>query len=42
MAKVDLKSAFRIVPVRQEDRELLGSQWNCAFYVDTYLPFGLR
>ncbi len=42
MAKVDLKSAFRMVPVHREDWELLGFQWNGAFYVDTCLPFGLR
>lgn len=42
MAKVDLKSAFRIIPVRKEDWELLGIRWRSRYYVDTCLPFGLR
>ena len=42
LAKVDLKSAFRIIPVRREDRELLGMHWRDKFYVDRCLPFGLR
>ena len=44
MAKVDLKAAFRMIPVRKQDRELLGIQWRGKFYnyVDTCLPFGLR
>ena len=42
MAKVDLKSAFRMVPVHRDDWELLGISWKGNFYVDTCLPFGLR
>ena len=42
MAKADLKSAFHMIPVRQQDWKLLGMQWNGAFYFDTCLPFGLR
>ena len=42
MAKVDLKSAFRMVPVRHQDWELLGMKWKEAYFVDTCLPFGLR
>ena len=42
MAKVDLKSAFRIIPVRRQDWELLGIRWRNQYYVDTCLPFGLR
>ena len=42
LAKVDLKSAFRIIPVRYEDRELLGIHWRNKFYIDRCLPFGLR
>ena len=42
LAKVDLKSAFRMIPVHREDWELLGIQWKQAYYVDTCLPFGLR
>ena len=42
MAKVDLKSAFRMVPVCRNDWELLGMKWREAYFVDTCLPFGLR
>lgn len=42
LAKVDLKSAFRMVPVHRDDWELLGIYWKQAYYVDTCLPFGLR
>ena len=42
MAKVDLKSAFRMVPVHPADWELLGMHWKEGFYFDTCLPFGLR
>ena len=42
MAKVNLKSAFRMVPVHREDWELLGMHWRNHFYIDTCLPFGLR
>ena len=42
MAKVDLKSAFHMVPVRVEDWDLLGMYWQGKYYVDTCLPFGLR
>ena len=42
MAKVDLKSAFRMIPVCPQDWELLGMHWKGQFYFDTCLPFGLR
>ena len=42
MAKVDVKSAYRIVPVSPEDRLLLGMQWRGRMHVDACLPFGLR
>ena len=42
MAKVDLKSDFRMVPVHPTDWELLGMHWREKLYVDTCLPFGLR
>ena len=42
MAKVDLKSAFCMVPVHPADWELLGMYWRGMFYVNTCLPFGLR
>ena len=42
MTKVDLKSAFRMIPVCKEDWQFLGIKWRSRFYVDTCLPFGLR
>ena len=42
MAKVDVKSAYRVVPVHPDDRWLLGIKWEGSLYVDTTLPFGLR
>jgi len=41
MSKIDLKNAFRLIPVREEDWNLLGICWRDAFYIDTCLPFGL-
>ena len=42
LAKVDIKNAYRMVPVHPEDRPLLGMIWDEALYVDTSLLFGLR
>ena len=42
LAKLDLKDAYRIVPVHPGDRPLLGMQWKKTLYVDVVLPFGLR
>ena len=42
LGKVDIKSAYRIVPVNPEDRMLLGMQWGGRTFLDTQLPFGLR
>lgn len=42
MAKLDLKSAYRMVPVHEHDRILLGISWKGKQYIDTALPFGLR
>ena len=41
-AKTDLKSAFRLIPVHPEDWHLLGIYWQQQYYVELYLPFGLR
>ena len=41
LAKVDIKSAYRIVLVDPEDRMLLGMQWKGKTFLDTRLPFGL-
>lgn len=41
-AKLDLKSAYRIVPVHPLDQHLLGIEWQGIQYWDQALPFGLR
>lgn len=38
--KMDLKIASRLLPVRREDFEILGIQFNGMFYVEKALPFG--
>lgn len=42
MAKLDLKSAYRMVLVHPGDSHLLGNEWGGTVYVDHALPFGLR
>ena len=42
MAKVDVRSAYRNIPVHPEDRWMMGMLWDGALYIDTCLPFGLR
>ena len=42
LAKLDLQSAYRVVPVPSDDRHLLGMRWNGQVCLDTALPFGLR
>lgn len=42
MAKVDIKHAFQLCSVCQEDHELLGIHWQGNFYINLCLPFGLR
>ena len=41
LAKIDIKSVYRIVLVQPDDRMLLGMEWQGSIYVDTCLPFGL-
>ena len=41
LAKLDLKEAYRMVPVHPQDRVLLGMHWKGETYVDAALPFGL-
>ena len=41
MAKVDIESAFRIIPVSPMDRPLLGFQWKGKFFMDAVLPMGV-
>ena len=40
MAKCDIKSAFRLLPVHRSDIELLGMLINGSYYVDLVLPMG--
>ena len=42
LAKIDVKSAYRLIPICPSDRMQLGMRWNNAIYVDGKLPFGLR
>ena len=42
LAKVDIKSAFRLLPIHPSDRHLTTMKWNQQIYIDTCLPFGLR
>ena len=42
MAKPDLKSAFRLIPIHPNDWSLLGVYRQSQYYVDMYLPFGVR
>lgn len=40
LAKTDVRSAFRIIPVHPNDYQLLGMQWRGQYYVDRCLPMG--
>lgn len=46
MAKVDLKSAYRSVPISPESQKVTGFKWTLngvtAYFVDTKLPFGSK
>ena len=42
MAKFDVESAYRLIPVHPDDRPLLGMKWKDQLYVEAVLPFGLR
>ena len=42
MAKVDVKSVYRNVPIHPHDRWLMGVLWEGNLYIATALPFGLR
>ena len=41
MAKINIRAAYRLVPVAPRDRLLLGMKWRGQLYVDAMLPFGL-
>ena len=42
MAKLDVESTYRNIPVHPDDRFLLGMRWRGQFYTDLLLPFGLH
>ena len=42
LTKIDIQSAFRLIPVHSMDRHLLGMSWTDGVYIDTCLPFGPR
>ena len=42
LAKIDIRNAFRLLPVHPADHHMLGMRWNNQIYIDTCLLFGLR
>ena len=42
LAKVDIWSAYRLIPLHPHDRPLLAMQWESQLFIDPVLPFGLR
>ena len=42
LTKIDIKHAYRLLPVRREDWPLLVYYWEGCYYVDIKLPFGGR
>lgn len=42
MSKLDIKHAFRLIPVRQQDWRLLGFSHENRYFYDRVLPFGCR
>ena len=42
LAKVDIESTYRLIPVHPQDRPLQAVQWEGKYYIDPMLPFGLR
>ena len=42
LAKVDIESAYWLIPVHPQDHPLQAIQWDARIYIDPMLPFGLR
>ena len=42
LAKIDIESAYRFLPVHPHDRPLQSIRWDGHLYIDLVLPFGLR
>ncbi|CAB4022070.1 Hypothetical predicted protein, partial [Paramuricea clavata] len=40
LAKTDIKSAFRIIPIQPNDYPLLGMKWRGLYYYDRCMPMG--
>jgi len=40
LAKTDIKSAFRILPINPQDYHLLGMKWKNQYYYDKCMPMG--
>ena len=40
--KLDIKDAYRLIPVHPDDYHLLGISWRGETYIDRALLFGLR
>ena len=41
LAKIDIRSAYRIVSIHPSERAFLGVQWRGGTFIDCQLPFGL-
>lgn len=41
LAKIDVKSAYHLIPIHPSDTSFLGMQWNESLYIDCMLPFDL-
>ena len=41
MGKLDVKNAYRIIPIHPADRYLLGMKWRDQFFIDSAFPFRL-
>ena len=42
LMKRDIKAAFRMIPICTEDQWLLIFEWDGSYYMELFLPFGLR
>ena len=42
MAKINIESAYRLIPVHPHDHPLQAMQWKGKVYIDDLLSFGLR
>lgn len=40
LTKIDIKNAFRIIPIHPDDYGLLGMQWRGLYYYDRCMPMG--